>query len=40
MDLPGEHKLKVDGSVMGKGHKARSSAGHSSVLAASSFSRV
>jgi hypothetical protein len=23
MDLPGEHTLKVDGSVMGKGHKAR-----------------
>jgi hypothetical protein len=23
MDLPGEHTLRVDGSIMGKGHKAR-----------------
>jgi hypothetical protein len=23
MDLPGEHTLRMDGSIMGKGHKAR-----------------
>jgi hypothetical protein len=23
MDLPGDHALRVDGSIMGKGHKAR-----------------